>query len=393
MTFSLLIGVKNNLAYTQHVYAQTRLLYPNLEIVFVSYGSTDGTHEWLATLRDEHIRFHYESVEKTLSDTYNKATQLATSTYVIFAHNDMVLAPGFLEALDGLQTDNRVVSYTTVEPPIFADDERPGKIVRDFGDGLATFQRDAFFAFAEEQQRDNQQANRTTDPRSRPSFFLSVSRRVLLDMGGLDPLFNPMFCEDDDLLLRFQLKGLEPVVSLNAICYHFVSKTSRFSQEYQQRTQQIEAQSNRNFIRKWGFRNSGPVKRSYDIGLVLPDATTDVLRVVEPWCRTIYTNAYIESFIREEQPLTNVDLQAKFKRLTAPVTNDVVVRVKARHVSADKMEALPALLVNKLTKPRSLLKRLVNVFYPTFHRQGMRIRIVRPRSYETKLINRQPADV
>ena len=388
MTFSLLIGVKNNLAYTQYVYAQTRLLYPQLEIVFVSYNSTDGTHEWLDTLHDEHLRFHHESVEKTLSDTYNKATQLATSTYVIFAHNDMVLAPGFLEALARLQTDNRVISYTTVEPPIFADDERPGKIIRDFGDGLATFQRDAFFAFAEQQQRLHQQANQTVDARNKLSFFLSVSRRVLLDMGGLDPLFNPMFCEDDDLLLRFQLKGLEPVVSLDAICYHFVSKTSRFSAEYQQRTQRIEAQSTRNFIRKWGFRNSGPVKRSYDIGLVLPDATTDVLRLVEPWCRTIYTNADIESFIREEQPLTSVDLRAKFKRLTALTTNDVVVRVKARHVSADGIEALPALISNRLTKPRSWLKRLVNVFYPTFHRHGMRIRIRKPQSHETQLINR-----
>ncbi len=389
MTFSLLIGVKNNLAYTQYVYEQTRLIYPEVEIVFVSYGSTDGTHEWLDTLHDEHVRFYHEPVEKTLSDTYNKATQLATSAYVIFAHNDMVLAPGFLEALAQLQTDNRVISYTTVEPPIFADDDRPGKIVRDFGDGLDTFQRDAFFAFAGQQQRTNEQANRTVDPRNKLSFFLSVSRRVLLDMGGLDPLFNPMFCEDDDLLLRFQLKGLEPVVSLDAICYHFVSKTSRFSAEYQQRTQRIEAQSIRNFIRKWGFRNSGPVKHSYDIGLVLPNATMDVLRVVEPWCRTIYTNADVESFIREEQPLTSVDLRVKFKRLTEPITNDVVVRVNARHVSANGIESLPELIANRLNKPRSWLKRLVNVFYPTFHRQGMRIRIVNPRSHETQLINRQ----
>lgn len=393
MTFSLLIGVKNNLAYTQYVYAQTRLLYPKLEIVFVSYGSTDGTHEWLDTLRDDNVRYFYEPAGKTLSDAYNKATQLATSTYVIFAHNDMVLAPGFLEALEPLQTDNRVVSYTTVEPPVFADDERPGKLVRDFGDGLDTFQRDAFFAFADQQQVSNQQANQPVEARNKPSFFLSVSRRVLLDMGGLDPLFNPMFCEDDDLLLRFQLKGLDFVVSRNAICYHFVSKTSRFSPEYQQRTQQIEARSNRNFIRKWGFRNNGPVKRSYDIGLILPGATTDTLRMVEPWCRTIYTNANIESFILEEQPLTSVDLRTKFRRLTDPVTNDVVVRVDARSVSVESMESLPGWVFNRLTKPRSLLKRLANAFYPAFHRQGMRIRIVNAESHETQLINRQPADV
>ena len=57
-----------------------------------------------------------------------------------------------------------------------------------------------------------------------------------------------MFCEDDDLIKRFKLLGLELITSLDAICYHFVSKTSRFSDEYQNKTQQIEMNSNKNFI-------------------------------------------------------------------------------------------------------------------------------------------------
>jgi GT2 family glycosyltransferase len=388
MTFSLLIGLKNNLAYTRYVYAQTRLLYPQLEIAFVSYNSTDGTHEWLDSLRDSYVRFHHEAVEKTLSDTYNKATELATSEYVIFAHNDMVLAPGFIEALERLQTENRVVSYTTVEPPIFAYDERPGKLVRDFGDNLDTFQRDAFFAFADQQQCDNRSADREVDARNKPSFFLSVSRRVLLGMGGLDPLFNPMFCEDDDLLLRFQLKGLEPVVSLNAICYHFVSKTSRFSVEYQQRTQQIEARSNRNFIRKWGFRNNGSVRHTYDVGLVVTNASADTLRQVEPWCRTVYTDADVDSYLLDEQLNTAIDLRKKFKRLTDPITNGIIVTMNARRVPADSLESLPTTLFNRINTPPGLLKRLLTRVRFLFRRREVRIRIIDPASHERQLINR-----
>jgi GT2 family glycosyltransferase len=388
MTFSLLIGLKNNLAYTRYVYAQTRLLYPQLEIAFVSYNSTDGTHEWLDSLRDSYVRFHHEAVEKTLSDTYNKATELATSEYVIFAHNDMVLAPGFIEALERLQTENRVVSYTTVEPPIFAYDERPGKLVRDFGDDLDTFQRDAFFAFADQQQCDNRSADREVDARNKPSFFLSVSRRVLLGMGGLDPLFNPMFCEDDDLLLRFQLKGLEPVVSLNAICYHFVSKTSRFSVEYQQRTQQIEARSNRNFIRKWGFRNNGSVRHTYDVGLVVTNASADTLRQVEPWCRTVYTDADVDSYLLDEQLNTAIDLRKKFKRLADPITNGIIVTMNARRVPADSLESLPTVLFNRINTPPGLLKRLLTRVRFLFRRREVRIRIIDPASHERQLINR-----
>ena len=47
---SLLVGLKNNLDYNKHFYDTTRELYPNVELCFVSYGSTDGTHEWLETL-------------------------------------------------------------------------------------------------------------------------------------------------------------------------------------------------------------------------------------------------------------------------------------------------------------------------------------------------------
>ncbi|RYF50228.1 MAG: glycosyltransferase, partial [Cytophagaceae bacterium] len=133
MTFSLLVGLKNNLAYTQYFYTQTRLLYPTLELVFVSFNSIDGTHQWLDSLQDEHVTYYYEKRERTLSDTYNKCIELATSNYVVFAHNDMVLAPGFVEQLAALQTDQRVIFYTTIEPPVFADDPRPGKIVQNFG--------------------------------------------------------------------------------------------------------------------------------------------------------------------------------------------------------------------------------------------------------------------
>ena len=301
---SLLVGLKNNLDYNKHFYETTRELYPDVEICFVSYGSTDGTHEWLQALKDPYVRFEHSSQQKTFSDTFNTAAELASSDYVAYLHNDIVLGPGFLENLEKHITPNRVVSYTTIEPPIFGDHTRPGKLIFDFGTTLETFSKDLFREYCEiEQHRYVDQ----TEPGI--TFFMCMPRKALLDIGGLDPLYNPMFCEDDDLIRRWKMYGMECFTALDAMCYHFVSKTSRFSEEYEKRTQAIELASNRNYIRKWGTKSDAP---KYNIAFVVKQCTLHMLEVLEPWCDRIYiedemqviTTAYLE----KEQPNTAFDL-------------------------------------------------------------------------------------
>ena len=85
-SISFIIGLKNNLDYTKYFYTNTRTIYPEIEIVFVSYGSTDGTHQWLESLKDDNLIFFYSLESKTLSDTYNKGIKLSTKEYVCFLH-------------------------------------------------------------------------------------------------------------------------------------------------------------------------------------------------------------------------------------------------------------------------------------------------------------------
>jgi hypothetical protein len=47
-------------------------------------------------------------------------------------------------------SSNNVVSYTTIEPPIFAGHERPGKLIQDLGTDLETFNLDKLYQFAEQ---------------------------------------------------------------------------------------------------------------------------------------------------------------------------------------------------------------------------------------------------
>ena len=339
MNISLLVGLKNNLDYSKNFYYSTRNLYPELELCFVSYGSTDGTHEWLDSLNDPNLKYFYSDEQKTFSDTFNKAAELSTNDYVAYLHNDIVLAPGFVEDLIKHQGENNIVSYTTIEPPIFSDHERPGKIVWDFGTDIYNFNNDDFLEFVKENK---EYYKDKTSPGI--SFFMMMPKKVLLGIGGMDNLFNPMFCEDDDLIKRLSLQKKNFIVSLDSLVYHFVSKTSRFSDEYKSRTAIIEVNSNRNFTRKWGGRHQAP---RYNIAYRVFNCTEALLRVLEPFCDTIYVDLLeekVDSYIQQEQPNTAYDLK---KRITDKAGADITVRLDGKTFTAqdfNNLQLLPAIL-------------------------------------------------
>jgi GT2 family glycosyltransferase len=341
MNISLLVGLKNNLNYNKHFYSTTRELYPEVEICFVSYNSTDGTHEWLDSLQDNNVKYFHSEENKTFSDTFNKATELATKEYVAYLHNDIVLAPGFLENLEKHVSPNNVISYTTIEPPIFAGHERPGKLIQDLGIDLETFDKDKLYQFVEKKQSEYKDK---IEPGI--TFFMCLHREVLLQIGGMDNLFNPMFCEDDDLILRLKLHGLNQFTSLDAICYHFVSKTSRFSEEYENKTKSIELNSNKNFIRKWGFRNSKHSKR-YNIAYVVDKCNYDIMAALEPWCDRLYIDdemGVLEAMYYEnEHKNTTYDFKKRIltTKYNDPIgENDIIVEFDGTKLTNESFNIL-----------------------------------------------------
>ena len=168
---------------------------------------------------------------------YNNAVTKANGEKIILLHNDMILKPGFVETMDKHIIKGRVVTYTRVEPPVY-NDIYPGKIILDCGRDLNSLDKEKFYnlPLKEELQDGGSQ------------LFLGCYKE---DYIGIDGHTFQLFCEDDDFHLRCDIAGLERKVS-PAQVYHFVSKTSRTTTDYQV----IEQQSNINFVKKWGFRNS-----------------------------------------------------------------------------------------------------------------------------------------
>jgi hypothetical protein len=173
----------------------------------------------------------------TLGLNYNNAVAKAKGDKIILLHNDMVISRGFIETMDKHIQKGRITTYTRVEPPIY-NDTYPGKYILDCGSDLNTFNKNIF------------------DKLSFEEFLIDGGSQLFFgcmkeDYIGIDGYTFKMFCEDDDLHLRYRILGLEHKVS-SAHVYHFVSKTSRTTKDYQK----IEMESNQAFLKKWGFRNS-----------------------------------------------------------------------------------------------------------------------------------------
>ena len=211
---------KTNSEYTSYIVKNIREIYP------------DETQVEIVISEDDTV---------TMGVNYNNAVAKAKGDKIILLHNDMVIKPGFVEQMDKDIAKGRITAYTRIEPPTFPN-EFPGKKVVDCGVDLASFNYQKFLDIKIEHD-----LIEPVGPFGGAQMFFGCMKE---DYLGIDGYTFRLFCEDDDLHLRHKLAGYEQKVS-SAHVYHFVSKTSRTG-DYQP----IEVESNRKFVKKWGFRKS-----------------------------------------------------------------------------------------------------------------------------------------
>jgi len=201
--------------YTDNILKNIKEIYPNVEIIIEVNDNV------------------------SLAENYNNAVTKATGDKIILLHNDMFIKPGFIETMDKHIIKGRITTYTRVEPPIY-NDIYPGKVLWDCGNDLETFNKQKFLDFNLEESLID----------GGTQLFFGCFKEDYLKLDEIT--FHPpqMWCSDDDLHLRYKIAGFEHKVS-SAHVYHFVSKTSRVGNY-----QEGEIKSNKNFIKKWGFRKS-----------------------------------------------------------------------------------------------------------------------------------------
>lgn len=337
MNITFVLSVLNKLDLTKDCYNHLRKQYPEAPLVISSGGSSDGTKEWLESLDDDYLSFFHDDERLTFSDTYNAGIKLVDTEKLVLIHNDMVIGEQFLENLDRLlnENPNTLLSYTTIEPPIFAGHKRPGKVILDLGSSFHNFNYTSFNNYVQEHKDDCNLYDGAV-------FFMCGYKKMFDDIGGFDGFsFVPCFSEDDDFLLRAKLKGYNLKTTNCAITYHFVSQTSRFSDDYKNQRTMYEVCSNRNFVRKWGipFAAFNEIRYWEDSIFKYPTFTMGLttrnksrLFDIEIYFDKIDLGEIPEDYIENEQKNTRYDLRSKF---TLPETVDVMVYETAPFTDED----------------------------------------------------------
>ena len=82
----------------------------------------------------------------------------------------------FIENMDNLITKDTIISYTTIEPPIFKEHIRPGKLIMDFGSSFDDFNQSEFNKFVKTQKNNCQLSNGSV-------FFMGAYKSLFEDVG------------------------------------------------------------------------------------------------------------------------------------------------------------------------------------------------------------------
>ena len=362
-TISFIQPSRNNLKYLKWSYNSIRknLGYIH-EICWADDYSDDGTWEWMNEIaeKDPNVKIHRNEGPNRLGHTILYDTLVndyATNDIVMIYHADMYACPGMDDAVLKLLEPGKVVSATRIEPPLHPDG--PEKILYDCGIEPEEFNENKLFEFLN-----------TTDTSVKPTKGIfapwAMYKKDFQAINGHDPLYAPQSKEDSDIFNRFVLAGYDLVQTWKGFVYHMTSRGSRFKDgamrnpagqvfmKGRESTEWLEQnlRSTRNFIRKWGHMVKHDemmypiIPPKYDVGFVVENCDTNMLKELEPWCSDIYGDwvghkGYgVNDYIKEEQPNTQFDLSKKIHSEHIEPKNDVVVEFDCNKLNSNNFQVL-----------------------------------------------------
>ena len=358
---------RNNLKYLKWSYNSIRknLGYRH-EICWADDFSDDGTWKWMNEIvkKDPNVKIHRNEGPTRLGHTilYDTLVDMASNDIVMIYHADMYACPNMdTEVLKHLEPGT-VVSATRIEPPLHPDG--PEKILLDYGIEPEEFNEHELLSWVEEYLEDTKDDEHDTTNGILAPW--AIYKDDFKSIGGHDPLYAPQSKEDSDIFNRFVLAGYELKQTWRGFVYHMTCRGSRFKdgamrnpagQVFMKNRESSEwlaqnLRSTRNFIRKWGHMVKHDnmmmpiIPPKYDIGFVVENCDSNMLKELEPWCSDIYGDWVghkgfgVNKYIEEEQTNTNFNLKKKIHSTHTSPKNNVVVKFDCNKLTAQNFQIL-----------------------------------------------------
>jgi GT2 family glycosyltransferase len=183
---------------------------PRYEVVIVDNASTDGTLDELKRVHGAKILRNPRNLG--FGPANNQGAAIARGRYLLLLNSDAWVRPGWLAPLVEIAEGDP--SVAAVAPKLLYPDGRlqeAGSIVwrdarvRNYGDGEVASRPEYLF-------------RRTVDYAS--AACLLVRRSAFIGLGGFDPRFAPMYCEDVDLCLALAVTGGGTVYQPRSVVEH-----------------------------------------------------------------------------------------------------------------------------------------------------------------------------
>ena len=224
MQVSFVIPLHNGLEFTQEMLASLRATLPAElahEIILVDNGSTDGTRDWLQTLKEKPFRIVLNEGNLGYAEANNLAVRQAHGGFVALLNNDLVLLPGWIEPMIELAARPGIGIVGNVQLS-----------VKDRGiDHAGIFFDQAGQPVHFRPSRESLINLNEIEAPAVTGACMVMKREIFQKLGGFDEGYRNGY-EDIDLCMKALSAGHHAVVAMRSVCYHYVGMSAgRHDQE------------------------------------------------------------------------------------------------------------------------------------------------------------------